>query len=105
MVMCGEPRYPPCGVLARLPRDGHVTVLAKAADVFQEPVEKTASAHALSYRWHRFVNDIGLAASVGLLGQAQIAQAEPRVFCLAGAGRIRSRASRHIGRLRSVQFA
>jgi hypothetical protein len=61
------------GVLAGLPRDGHVTVAAKAADVFQEPVEKTAGAHVLSYRWHRFVNDVSLTASVGLLGQTQIA--------------------------------
>jgi hypothetical protein len=93
------------GVLARLHRDGHVTVAAKPADVFQEPVEKTASAHALSDRRHRFVNDIALTASVGLLGQTQIAYAEPRVFCLAGAGRICSGASRHIRRLRSVQIA
>jgi hypothetical protein len=93
------------GVLAGLHRDGHVTVAANAADVFQEPVEKTARAHALSDRRHRFVNDIGLTASLGLFGQTQIAYAEPRVFCLAGAGRIGSRARRHIRRLRSVQLA
>jgi hypothetical protein len=92
-------------MLAGLPGNGHVTVAANAADVFQESVEKTARAHTLSDRRHRFVNDIGLTASLGLLGQTQIADAEPRVFCLAGAGRIRSRARRHIRRLRSVQLA
>jgi hypothetical protein len=58
--------------LAQLPRDGHVAVAAKAADVLQEPVQKTACAHALSDRRHRFVNDIGLTISVRLLGQTQI---------------------------------
>jgi hypothetical protein len=77
----------------------------KDVDVFQESVKKTASAHVLRYHRHCFVNDGGPAASVGVLGQMQIALAKPCVFCSAGAGRICFRASRHIGRLRSVQFA
>ena len=68
-------------------------------------MKKTAGVHVLGYRWYLFGNDIGLIASVSLLGQTKIAQAEPCVFCFAGAGRIRSRASRHVERLCPVQIA
>jgi hypothetical protein len=73
--------------------------------VFQETVEKTAGAHLLRDRRHRFVNNFRLAIPAGLLGQAQIAQAKPGVFGPAGVDGICLRARRHVGCLRSVQIA